>query len=100
MKRFGLLTLLFCASIIFFSAVAFAKEIAGRVSTVDLERKKVLVTVTDELGFESIVDVWVNKDTQFSGCQALEDLNSGEKISTDAEEDSRGKWFASRIARL
>lgn len=100
MKRISLFVLAVAASAVLFLGTGFAKEISGKVASVDGATGKLTIAIAEAGGAEAQKDVWVNADAAFSGVAALNELKAGDQVSIEAEEETgTGNWKASKISK-
>ena len=98
MKRISLFVLAVAASAVMFLGTGFAKEVSGKVASVDAAGNKLTISIADAAGATSDKDVWVNADATFAGVAALNELKAGDQVSVEAEEEA-GNWKASKVSK-
>ena len=98
MKRIALFVLAVSASAVMFLGTGFAKEVSGKVASIDAATSKLTISVAGVNGAEESKDIWVKSDASFSGVAALNELKAGDKVSVEAEEEA-GNWKASKVTK-
>ena len=98
MKRISLFVLAIAACAVMFLGTGFAKEVSGKVASIDGATGKLTLSVSDAAGAASQKDILVKADATFSGVKALNELKAGDQVSVEAEEEA-GNWQASKISK-
>ena len=100
MKRISLFVLAVAASAVMFLGTGFAKEVSGKVASIDATSNKLTISMADATGAESQKDIWIKADASYAGVAALNELKAGDKVSVEAEEEAgTGNWKASKVTK-
>ena len=100
MKRIALFVLAVTASAVMFLGTGFAKEVSGKVASIDAATNKLTISMADATGAMSQKDIWVKTDAAYTGVAALNELKAGDQVSVEAEEEAgTGNWKASKISK-
>ena len=77
----------------------FAKILAGTVTAVDAENSEVEIAPADSSP-DMRQKVRISGDISFTGVTALGEVQLGDRIALDAEQDPQGNWIAGQLAKL
>lgn len=89
------------AHLMLVQGVAFAKTVDGKVVNLDVIANSLTVSQTDAVtGASEDVVISVTDTTTFSGAASLSELQAGDQVSIETEQDATtGKWNASSVSR-
>lgn len=89
---------LFLAALLAFQPAAWAREINGKVVSVDPESGKLVVSTTNSENLvDEEVEILVKPDTAYTGIETFADLEEGDHVDIEASEDSTNGWTASAL---
>ena len=95
MKKNQVIIAVLAVAFVAFASNAFAKEVKGKVVSVDAATKAVKLT---EEGSTTEVTVKAGDATQYTGVASLDELKAGADVTVEAEQDAAtGDWKASSI---
>ena len=79
---------------------AAAKMVNGKVSSIDLQTKRLTLQTTDAVtGQASESEMWIHDEAAFRGAASLADLKPGDTVWVEADEDPEGNWEARQVTK-
>ena len=101
MKTMRILATLLLVTLIVFQGAAYAKTVEGSVVSTDATANTLTVSQTDAAtGAAESVTVSVTASTTYSGAASLGELQAGDAVSVEAEQDAvTGSWNASSVMK-